>query len=201
MRAAARVSSGDTLGSTSSADDRGLAVGKHMQRALPQRLGERRVGDDEDAVHAGRRRGSSIMRGRPQEVEIRQHAASQEQAQRAPEGARPRRSRHARTASISRPMPHWTTKTPRNTTRLYAESARPASAGGQAPCATAGWASDTTVEPHRKSVQASVPAAGPSTRMAASTSMLSGRPQAISRSAAMPRRASHGLAHAPAASR
>ena len=53
IRAAARVSSGDTLGSTSSATMRRFAVREHMQRALPQCLCQRRVGDDEDAVHGG----------------------------------------------------------------------------------------------------------------------------------------------------
>ena len=56
-------------------DDRLLAVGKDMQRALPQRVGQRRVGDDEDAVHVGRRTVCQLCGGIREGVEIRQHSS------------------------------------------------------------------------------------------------------------------------------
>ena len=58
---------------------------------------------------------------------------------------------------------------------------------------TAGWASDTNVELMQKSAQAPAPAAGPAMIIAASTTKLRGRPQAIRRSVVMPLRASQGL--------
>ena len=53
--------------------DVALAVGEHVQRALTQRLGERGVGNDEDAVHAARRVGRRLC-GPTGEVEERSDA-------------------------------------------------------------------------------------------------------------------------------
>jgi hypothetical protein len=50
MRAVASVSSGERLGCTSIADTV-LAVREHVQRALPQGVGQRGVGDEQDGVH------------------------------------------------------------------------------------------------------------------------------------------------------
>ena len=77
-------------------------------------------------------------------------------------------------------------------TKLKADKARPAKAGGKAK-PTAGWARDTTELVMQNIAQASVPVPGPTTTRTACTNKLSGMPQVISRLACQPRRLSQGL--------
>src|SRR5450830_50441 len=94
--------------------------------------------------------------------------------------------------STPRPLPHCRTNTPAKTTRLLADRARPAKAGANA-MATAGWASEITVEVTQNKAQAAAPACSPTNRMPDKVSRLTGSPKVMIRSTDSPRENSQGV--------
>jgi len=72
-------------------------------------------------------------------------------------------------------MPHCRQNTPAKITRLKADNARPAQAGGKA-WPMAGWLSVTQLDNTHHAAQCQAPAAGPSSTIKPSSSMLGGSP-------------------------